>query len=62
MSASASPPQSRRLVGSYADAVIVGSAFIRAIEATPGPAGAHQAAVLAQRLADGLRRAVPTAA
>ncbi|MCX4573464.1 tryptophan synthase subunit alpha [Streptomyces sp. NBC_01571] len=57
-----STPAQAALVGSYADAVIVGSAFIRAIEATRGPAGAHQAAVLAQRLADGLRRAVPTAA
>jgi tryptophan synthase, alpha subunit len=57
-----STPEQAACVGSYADAVIVGSAFIRAIEATPGPAGAHQAAVLAQRLADGLRRAVPTAA
>ncbi|WP_331736113.1 tryptophan synthase subunit alpha (plasmid) [Streptomyces xanthophaeus] len=57
-----STPEQAALVGSYADAVIVGSAFIRAIEGIPGPAGALQAALLAQRLADGLRRAVPTAA
>ncbi|MFD9773386.1 tryptophan synthase subunit alpha [[Kitasatospora] papulosa] len=57
-----STPQQAAIVGSYADAVIVGSAFIRAIETSPGPAGALQAALLAQRLADGLRRAVPTAA
>nr|AHE39475.1 Tryptophan synthase, alpha subunit [Streptomyces sp. F2] len=57
-----STAQQAALVGTYADAVIVGSAFIRAIEATPGPAGALQAALLAQHLADGLLRSRPAAA
>ncbi|MEU7072907.1 tryptophan synthase subunit alpha [Streptomyces narbonensis] len=49
-----STPAQAALVGTYADAVIVGSAFIRAIDSAPGPAGPLQAALLAQRLADGL--------
>ncbi|MFD8882114.1 tryptophan synthase subunit alpha [Streptomyces erythrochromogenes] len=57
-----STPEEAALVGSYADAVIVGSAFIRAIAHTPGSAGALQAALLAQNLADGLRRSVLSAA
>ncbi|MFK0119337.1 tryptophan synthase subunit alpha [Streptomyces sp. NPDC090994] len=57
-----STPEQAAIVGSYADAVIVGSAFIHAIETSPGSAGALQAALLAQCLADGVRRAVPTTA
>ncbi|WP_234310092.1 tryptophan synthase subunit alpha [Streptomyces sp. NRRL S-475] len=35
-----STPQQAARVGTYADAVIVGSAFIGALDSAPGPAGA----------------------
>ncbi|MFE0774303.1 tryptophan synthase subunit alpha [Streptomyces sp. NPDC058861] len=57
-----STPEQAALVGTYADAVIVGSAFIRALGSAPGSAGALQAALLAQRLADGLLHSRPAAA
>lgn len=57
-----STPEQAQLVGAYADAVIVGSAFIRALDSAPGPAGALQAALLAQRLINGLLRSQPAAA
>ncbi|MFI2906776.1 tryptophan synthase subunit alpha [Streptomyces sp. PDY-4] len=57
-----STPEQAAIVGTYADAVIVGSAFIRALDSAPGPAGALQAAFLAQRLTDGLWRSRPAAA
>ncbi|MDX3204749.1 tryptophan synthase subunit alpha [Streptomyces sp. NPDC006458] len=57
-----STPQQAARVCTYADAVIVGSAFIRALDSAPGPAGALQAALLAQRLTHGLLSSRPAPA
>jgi tryptophan synthase alpha chain len=43
------------IVSTFADAVIVGSALIRQLNTTPGPAGIAAAAELARDLADGVR-------
>ncbi|MGW1158947.1 tryptophan synthase subunit alpha [Streptomyces sp. NPDC002519] len=57
-----STPEQAAAVASFADAVIVGSAFVRALDAHPGSAGAIEVGLLAQRLARGLRLALPSAA
>ncbi|MEV7465336.1 tryptophan synthase subunit alpha [Streptomyces kronopolitis] len=57
-----STPEQAARVASFADAVIVGSAFIRALDAHPGSAGTTEVGLLAQRLARGLRLALPSAA
>ncbi|WNI20092.1 tryptophan synthase subunit alpha [Actinacidiphila sp. ITFR-21] len=57
-----STPEQAAVAGSFADAVIVGSAFIRTIEANPGPTGAIEAATLARNLARGLRSPLQSAA
>ncbi|MET8676020.1 tryptophan synthase subunit alpha [Streptomyces sp. NPDC004647] len=49
-------------VSHYADAVIVGSALIRLLQATPGPAGIAAAAALASELAAGARSPTRAAA
>ncbi|MFF3358828.1 tryptophan synthase subunit alpha [Streptomyces sp. NPDC002917] len=43
------------IVSTFADAVIVGSALIRQLNTSPGPAGIVAAAALARELADGVR-------
>ncbi|WP_329453497.1 tryptophan synthase subunit alpha [Streptomyces sp. NBC_01724] len=43
------------IVSTFADAVIVGSALIRQLNTSPGPAGIAAAAALARELADGVR-------
>ncbi|MEU6349928.1 hypothetical protein ABZ896_11440 [Streptomyces sp. NPDC047072] len=50
------------MIGSFADAVIVGSASIRALDAHPGPAGIAQAGLLAPHLAAALKHPLPSAA
>ncbi len=47
-------------VAAYADGVIVGSAFVRALLDTPttGPPGSRRCATLTEDLADGVRRGV----
>lgn len=56
-----STPEQAAQVGAFADAVIVGSAFIRALDA-PGSAGIAQAGLLAQHLAAALEHPLTSAA
>ncbi|MET9934800.1 MULTISPECIES: tryptophan synthase subunit alpha [unclassified Streptomyces] len=57
-----SSPAQANAVGSFADAVIVGSELIRRLQAAPGPAGLRAAASFAQELAHGVRQPLNSAA